>query len=119
MIGLWIAAALISAGAAALIVQRAARGARRPTQSEPDLAIYRRQMADIDALADRGLLAEAEHRSIRAETGRRLLTAAHRSEAPFRAAPPTLVLALAGGLPLLSAVAYVFIGAPGYADMPF
>jgi cytochrome c-type biogenesis protein CcmH len=119
MIGLWIAAALISAGAAALIVQRAARGARRHAGSEPDLAVYQHQMADIDALADRGLLAENERRSIRAETGRRLLAAAHRAEAPFRAAPPGLVLALAAGLPLIAAGAYVFIGAPGYADMPF
>ncbi|HTX51296.1 MAG TPA: c-type cytochrome biogenesis protein CcmI [Caulobacteraceae bacterium] len=119
MIGLWIAAALVSAGAAALVVQRAARGARRNPGSELDLAVYRRQMADIDALADRGLLAEGERRSIRAETGRRLLAAAHRGEAPFRAASPALVLALAAGLPLLAAAAYAFIGAPGYADMPF
>jgi len=119
MIGLWIAAALISAGAAALIVQRAARGARRQAGSEPDLAVYRRQMAEVDALADRGLLADGERRSIRAETGRRLLAAAHRAEAPFRSAPPGLILALAAGLPLIAAGAYIFVGAPGYADMPF
>ena len=63
MIWLWIAAALVSAGLAALIVHRAARArGRRPAGENPALAVYRRQLAEIDDLADRGLLAEAERR---------------------------------------------------------
>ena len=79
MIWLWIAAALISAALAVLIVQRAARAARRRRGDNPALAVYRRQMAELDELADRGVLADAERRSVRAETGRRLLAAAERA----------------------------------------
>jgi cytochrome c-type biogenesis protein CcmH len=119
MIGLWIAAALLSAGAAVLIVLRAAEGARDRGTAEPDLAVYRRQMDEIDALAERGLLAEPERRSIRAETGRRLLAAAHRTESALRSAPRGLVVALAAAIPMAAAVAYAFLGAPAYQDMPF
>ena len=119
MIGLWIAAALLSAGAAALIVRRAFLGARRAAAPGPELAVYRRQMTEIDELADRGLLAEAERRSIRAETGRRLLAAAERTEPPPRAALPAIILALAAAAPLVAAGAYLGLGAAGYADQPF
>src|ERR1700721_1219363 len=100
MIWLWIAAALVSAGLAALIVQRAA-GAARHARADPPrhagadnpaLAVYRRQMAELDELADRGLLAEGERRSVRAETGRRLLAAAGRAAAKLTAARPALIL---------------------------
>lgn len=118
MIWLWIAAAVLSAGAAALIVRRSALGVRG-TPAGPEVGVYRRQMAEIDQLADRGLLAEAERRSIRAETGRRLLAAAGRSEAPLRAASPAVVIALAAIVPLAGAAAYLAIGNAGYADQPF
>jgi len=119
MIWLWIAAALLSAGAAALIVRRAFLGARGAAAQGPELAVYRRQMAEIDELADRGLLAEAERRSIRAETGRRLLAAAGRAEPPLHVARPVIILALAAAAPLVAAGAYLVLGAAGYADQPF
>ena len=119
MVWLWIAAALLSAGAAALIVGRAAQGARRERATGPEVIVYRRQMIEIDQLADRGLLAEGERRSIRAETGRRLLAAAERAEAPLRAAKPWAVLAVAAIVPLAGAGAYLVMGQAGYADQPF
>jgi cytochrome c-type biogenesis protein CcmH len=120
MIWLWIAAALISAALAVLIVQRAvsAAGARRG--DNPALAVYRRQMAELDELAERGVLADAERRSVRAETGRRLLAAAERGEAPVKSSGPRVVLIAAAAAPLLAlAVYYLALGAPGYADQPF
>jgi cytochrome c-type biogenesis protein CcmH len=119
MLGLWIAAAILSAGVAMLIVQRAARGAGRDAETGPELAVYRRQMAELDALADRGLLAERDRQGVRAETGRRLLAAAHRTEPPLTSAPRGLVLVLAALVPLIAGAAYLVLGAPGYADQPF
>jgi cytochrome c-type biogenesis protein CcmH len=119
MIWLWIAAAVVSAGLAALVVQRAARAAAVAGDGNPALAVYRRQMAELDDLADRGLLAEDERRAVRAETGRRLLAAADRREPPLQASRPGAVLAAAAGAPLLALVLYVVIGAPGFPDQPF
>src|SRR5580692_6464329 len=119
MIWLWIAAALVSAGLAALIVLRAARAAGSARPENPALAVYRRQMAELDELADRGLLAEGERRSVRAETGRRLLAAAGRAEAKLTAARPALILAAAAAVPLMAAGTYLALGAPDFPDQPF
>ena len=115
----WIAAALLSAGAAALVL-RGAVAARPALAEDPALTVHRRQLAEIDDLAERGLLAEGEHKAARAEAGRRLLDAA---DAPTPAAKGELRLALlilAGGAPLAAAALYVFAaGAPGTPDQPF
>lgn len=119
MIWLWIAAALVSAGLAALVVQRAAHASAAAGGENPALAVYRRQMAELDDLAGRGLLAEGERRAVRAETGRRLLAAAGRQEPPLKAGRPGLVVAAAAAAPLLALIVYVGVGAPGFADQPF
>jgi cytochrome c-type biogenesis protein CcmH len=119
MIWLWVAAALISAAVGALIVQRAAAAAGARSGENPALAVYRRQMAELDELAERGVLADAERRSVRAETGRRLLAAAERVEAPTRKAGPGTILIAAAAAPLIALGLYVAIGAPGYPDQPF
>ena len=92
MIWFWIAAALISAGAAALIVQRAARATDGRGGENPSLTVYRRQMAELDELSARGLLAETDRRGVRAEAGRRLLAAAERVEAPLKTSRPLPIL---------------------------
>ena len=119
MIWLWVATALVSAGLAALVVQGAARSARRADRANPALAIYRRQMVELDELADRGLLAEDERRGVRAETGRRLLAAASRAEPALSNSSPGLILAAAAAVPLLAMGVYLFLGAPDMADQPF
>jgi cytochrome c-type biogenesis protein CcmH len=119
MIWLWIAAAVASAGVAALTVQRAARAAARAGLDNPAMAVYRRQMSELDDLAERGLLADSERRTVRAETGRRLLAAAARSEAPLRPANPRTILLAAAALPLAALAAYLAVGAPNFPDQPF
>jgi cytochrome c-type biogenesis protein CcmH len=119
MIWLWVAAAIISAGAATLMVQRAARAANAKGGEDPALAVFRRQMAELDQLADRGLLAGAEQRIVRAEAGRRLLGAARRDEGPARSAKPGVILLAAVAAPLAALGAYLAVGAPGFADQPF
>ncbi len=120
-----IAAVLLSAIAAALILQRAAGAARR-TDADPTLAVYRRQLSEIDDLADRGLLAEGELRAARAEAGRRLLNAAQagavETPAPASATSrPMRLFVLAGAViaPLLAVGLYAALGSPGTSDQPF
>jgi cytochrome c-type biogenesis protein CcmH len=127
MITFSIAALLLSVVAAGLILQRAAVAARRP-DVDPTLGMYRRQLHEIDDLAERGLLAEGELRAARAEAARRLLHAAEAEQAaaPQDAAKPSASTAvrlavLAGAVvaPLLGAGLYIYLGKPGVADQPF
>ncbi|HEX6861045.1 MAG TPA: c-type cytochrome biogenesis protein CcmI [Caulobacteraceae bacterium] len=74
MLAFWIAAALLSAAAAALMLAMGARAGAAPAE-DPGLAVHRRQLAEIDDLAERGLLAEDERGAMRAEAARRLLAA--------------------------------------------
>ena len=120
-----IAAVLLSALAAMLILTRAA-GAARSSDADPTLAVYRRQLSEIDDLAERGLLAEGELKAARAEAARRLLGAAKQAEAAPAAEPPGVskgmrlaVLAGAVAAPVLAAGLYVWLGKPGLADQPY
>ena len=112
MIWLWLAAALTSAALAVLIVQRAARAAQGRPGDNPALAVYRRQMAELDELAERGVLAEGERRSVRSETGRRLLAAAERPEAPVISSGPRTILVVAAAVPPIAGALYLLLGAP-------
>jgi cytochrome c-type biogenesis protein CcmH len=125
MITFSIAAVLLSALAAVLILQRAS-GAARQTEADPTLVVYRRQLSELDDLAERGLLAEDELKSARTEAARRLLGAAKTAEAPAAAAQPRVsrplrlaVLAGAVAAPVLAAALYVALGKPGLPDQPF
>jgi cytochrome c-type biogenesis protein CcmH len=124
MITFSIAAVLLSALAALLILLSAAGAARR-TDTDPTLAVYRRQLSEIDDLADRGLLADAELKAAKTEAARRLLNV--RAEAPaVDAAPATVSKALRlwvlAGAVLAPAIAiglYLWLGSPGVGDQPF
>ena len=125
MITFSIAAVLLSALAAILILQRASGAARRP-EADPTLALYRRQLSEIDDLADRGLLAEGELKAARAEAARRLLGAAKTAEPTAEAAQPRvsrplrlMILAGAVAAPALAAGLYVAFGKPGLPDQPY
>jgi cytochrome c-type biogenesis protein CcmH len=127
MITFSIAAVLLSALAAILILQRASGAARR-TDADPTLAVYRRQLNEIDDLAERGLLAEGELKAARAEAARRLLGAARTAE-PAAAADTgqprvsrrlrLMILAGAVAAPILASALYVTLGKPGLQDQPY
>jgi cytochrome c-type biogenesis protein CcmH len=123
MIGLWILAAALSAAAALLVLARAARASREdaragPQAASPEARVYRRQLAEIDELAARGLLAEPELAAAKAEAGRRLLGAAEVAP-PARPGGRRVVLAAALLAPLLATGLYVATGSPGLPDQPF
>lgn len=122
MILFWLIAALLSGGATVLILARAA--GRREAAADPSLEVYRRQLTEIDDLADRGLLGAEEQRSAHAEAARRLLRAA--DEAPKTPPSPALgrtgrraTLAAAVLAPLLALGGYLALGSPGTPDQPF
>lgn len=122
MIGFWITAALLSAAASYFVVSRAARlEAQTEGAEDPSLDVYRRQLREMDDLADRGLLTDDDHRSAKTEAARRLLGAAEQTQAPVRATPLARrwVFIIAAVLPLLAVAAYGVIGAPGLPDQSF
>jgi cytochrome c-type biogenesis protein CcmH len=122
MIGFWITAALISAAASFIVVSRAAHLAVKADGAEdPTLDVYRRQLREMDDLAERGLLTPQDHRSATTEAARRLLGAADQTPKAVSATPRArlLVFIIAAILPLLAAGAYGLIGAPGMADQSF
>jgi cytochrome c-type biogenesis protein CcmH len=128
MIAFWIAAAGLSAVVAALMLRGAARaslsmgaGGGAGGGDDASLAVHRRQLSEIDDLAERGLLADAELKGARAEAGRRLIAAADHQAAWPPADPRlrSLVLGLAALAPVIALIAYMMIGMPGMADAPF
>ena len=121
MIALWVAAGVLSAAAAGLVLHRAARAALGAGSPDPTLAVYRRQLSEIDDLAGRGLIAEDERKGAHAEAGRRLLAAADAGAPSWTAEvgerrPVLIVAALA---PLAALGLYLAVGSPGYGDRPF
>lgn len=79
---LWIGFAVLTAAVIAIITRpllsKGASEAATPRQA--DLAVYRDQLAEIDAERERGLIDAAEAESARVELGRRVLAAAAASE---------------------------------------
>ncbi len=124
MIVFWIIAALLSAAAAAAILAGAAAGARAdsaPAVADTGLALHRRQLAEVDDLAERGLLAGPEHDALRAEAARRLLAAAEDAEPASTADPRDriIVLIVAVVTVVLALGVYLAVGSPGDRDQPF
>lgn len=118
----WIAVAALAGGAGLLMLAFAARGAMAAAEPDPRLALHRRQLAEIDELAGRGLIDGAERDQTRAEAGRRLLRAADAAPAPWAAGglKSRRAAALAAGATALAALGlYLLTGAPGYGDQPY
>ena len=116
--GFWAAAGGITVIAFAVLVQALRR--TPPAQTEASLTVYRDQLAEVDRDLARGLITAAEADRVRLEVQRRLLDADRARQAPPTAASQAYgpVVALMGAV-LLSAIAgYVWLGAPGYPDLP-
>jgi cytochrome c-type biogenesis protein CcmH len=124
MIVFWVVAALLSAAAAAAILAGAASGARADALAvspDPSLALHRRQLAEVEDLAERGLLAGPEVETLRAEAARRLLSAADEA-GPAPVVSPRdrmVILIVAAVTALLALGVYLGVGSPGTPDQPF
>ncbi len=116
----WPAAATLAALCALLVLWFSARTARRVTSEadDPARAVYRRQLADLDDLVERGLLPEGERAAAHAEAARRLL-ATPGAAAPERAGARLAPVAVAALAALAALGLYLWIGAPGQPDQPF
>jgi cytochrome c-type biogenesis protein CcmH len=114
----WMVAAVISAVAAGLILV-GARGQSGFAGSveNPELAVHRRHLQDLDGMVARGLLDEAEYAEARAEAGRRLIAAAEITE-PVRDGGRWLAPTAAVAVPVLALVVYLVVGSPGVTDAP-
>lgn len=118
----WTAALALAGGAGLLMLALAARAAGGAGGPDPALAMHRRQLAEIDDLAGRGLIDSAEREQARAEAGRRLLRAADAAPAPWTAGGTgsRRIAALGAGAVAFGALGlYLATGAPGYADQPY
>lgn len=124
---LWIAFAIAAAAAiAALARPMLAERFDAATAQEADLAVYRDQLAEIDADRDRGLIDEAEAQSARTELARRLIQhsegqGAAGSEQPLRVSGPSpahIAYVSAVAIPILTIAIYLSLGSPWMPGMP-
>jgi cytochrome c-type biogenesis protein CcmH len=121
MLLFWAVAGVLAAAAAGLILMRAAGASAEAGAADPAPALYRRQLAEIDDLADRGLMGDTEHKAARAEAGRRLLAATDAPAAAWSADPGArrMVLLAVVAAPALALGLYLKLGAAGIADQPY
>jgi cytochrome c-type biogenesis protein CcmH len=127
---LWIGFALLTAAVVAALMAPLRRELDGPLEAgAADLAVYRDQLAEIEAEHQRGLFSEAEVEGARVEVARRLIkraddedaTSARPSVAPAGVPPlpRTVFYAIAGLIPAFSVAAYLVLGAPALPSRPF
>lgn len=117
----WVIAGALSCAVAGLLIlaARRGRGAGR-SASASDISVYRDQLAEVERDLARGIVTETEADAVKIEVSRRLLAAdAARDHDAATArggafwAALIVVLCIAGG-----GVVYLWVGAPGYGDLP-
>lgn len=124
---LWISFAVLTAGVIAIIIRPlVAAGDAAVSPASADLAVYKDQLAEIDADRERGLIGGAEAEAARNEVARRLLAKAGASAAsggdrlkPAVSYPRNAMLAAALTVPVFSVVLYSLYGSPGLPAKPF
>ncbi|MFN3661708.1 c-type cytochrome biogenesis protein CcmI, partial [Yoonia sp.] len=115
----WIVVTLLTLAVAAIIAVPLLRAPDMATHN-PDVDLYRAQLAEIDRDLERNLLDPAEAEQSRTEIARRLLAASKSADAPVTAYKQQGLVALLV-LVVIAAVSfatYTRIGAPGYGDVP-
>jgi cytochrome c-type biogenesis protein CcmH len=129
---LWVGFAVLTAAVVAVLLRPLLAG-EAPDAASADVgegaaktaagAVYRDQLAEIDAEAQRGLIGVGEAEAARVEIARRLLATAGTESARAAGAPAhgpltavTMVLAVA--LPIAAIATYLTIGAPSQPGQP-
>jgi cytochrome c-type biogenesis protein CcmH len=120
-VGLFWAAAFLVAGGVVGVLFAALRRDGGAAGIDPDLAIYKDQLAEISRDLSRGTIGPEDAERLRAEVGRRVLeadrSAGSVAEAGGRATALAAALVVAAMIPAAGAT-YWWLGAPGYPDMP-
>lgn len=87
-----------------------------------DVNVYKDQLRELDADADRGVISPADAEAARVEISRRLLAAADAGQPRTRISTghwaQRIALACAVFIPIATVIAYLAVGAPGYSDLP-
>lgn len=119
--GFWAVAAGLAASVAVVLISALRRAAVEGGPVDPDLAVYRDQMAEIERDLTRGTLSAEDADRLRAEVGKRVLDADRARKAEAATAGPVRSGALVGLVAALTLpgalAAYWWLGAPGYPDM--
>ena len=130
---LWLILAIMTAAVAASLIRvlmvREGAGAGGASAEAANAAIYKDQLAEIDADIARGLISENEAQSARVEVSRRLLAAAGEDAggddtgqndvgAGQQALPAGLLYGLCGGLAGIALVFYLSLGTPWLESQP-
>ncbi|KQI72769.1 cytochrome C biogenesis protein CycH [Loktanella sp. 5RATIMAR09] len=115
----WIVCAALTLGVTALMVTPLVRP-KEVGDDNPDIAIYRAQLEEIDRDLERQLLEPEEAERARTEVARRLLAASNAAVKPTADTKPNrwLPAAIIAVMLGLGFGTYWMIGAPGYPDMP-
>ena len=115
----WLICVVLTLGIAGILAAPMLRPAHIDTEN-PDIAVYKAQLAEIARDLDRGVLPEAEAERARTEIARRLLAASKTIAAASQNRPtsPLLIGAITLALAGLAFGVYQTLGAPGYDDLP-
>lgn len=127
---LWLFFAFLTAAVVALLMQPLRRAASAPVEpAAADLAVYRDQLREIEAERERGVIADSDVESARAEIARRLIKRAA-TEPPARpqqaakeaagaARANAVYIAIAALLPVGGVALYLAMGSPDLPARPF
>jgi cytochrome c-type biogenesis protein CcmH len=117
---LWLMFALLTAAVLTVVLRPLfSAGPAAETLERPVLAVYRHQLAEIDADLDRGQISAEEAESARREVSRRLLaTAQTADETQTRAWVERSGQAVALLVPVIALGTYLVLGSPGLPGRP-
>lgn len=124
MVMFWIAAGALTLGVVALIMRPLVRkGDPGPTEDNPDIAIYRSQLRELERDVTAGAIGAEEAKSARAEISRRLLAAGDEAGASSAALSSRqrlgVALLVCLIMPALATLVYLQKGRPDYAATPY
>ncbi len=124
---LWVILALMTAATVAALLQPLRRNVEGASTEQPapdqssHVAVYKDQLAEIDADLERGLIDAGEAKGARLEVQRRLLKQiedASPSSTPAASASRIFLRATALGLPVVAILSYALLGSPHLPDQP-
>ncbi len=118
----WILAGAVVVASALMILRAARLAPQGPQTGNPDLEVYRAQLAEVERDAARGIIGASEAEGLRTEIKRRILNLDRATTQSFASVqspsglmlPGALVLAMFAGAFAL----YGWLGAPDYGDLP-